>query len=347
MNGSVLRLGPLDELRVSVGSQPLATVVSLLADALGQVAQGVPEPWRAAARRACPPAAARALRPACESGRLWLPDSLSPLPLDSDEVPVQLERIAALAPALLAADLTRRFPSRMPAVWQRVLDRPGPFVRGYVEAAGRIWASFAPMWRRARHLLELEAERVGIASVTGTLEAVLTRLGPRIGYTAEGLVLPGVLPGAPPGAAPGGPRPVDGARPLDGARPEQRLLMVPLLSGTGACAIGLEGGGPAWIGYPVPGLRELTTPGRPADSRGAAAPLEAVLGAVRARVLRHAHQRPTMGEISALLCCAPGAVTHHCKQLEAAGLVRRRRQGQQVRLLLTRRGESLLGVLTS
>ncbi|MCH6163097.1 ArsR family transcriptional regulator [Streptomyces marispadix] len=328
MNGSVLKLGPLDELRVSVGSQPLATVVSLLADALGTVAQGVPEPWRAAARRACPPAAARALRPACESGRLWLPDSLSPQPLDTDEVPVQLERIAALAPARLAADLMRRFPSRMPAVWQRVLDRPGPFVRGYVEAAGRIWASFTPMWRRTRHLLEVEAERVGIASVTGTLEAVLTRLGPRIGYTAEGLLLPG------------------GHRPLAGGRPEQRLLMVPLLSGADACAVGMEGGGPAWIGYPVPGLRELTTLGKPADGRGAA-PLETVLGAVRARVLRHAHHRPTMGEISALLGCAPGAVTHHCKQLEAAGLVRRRRQGQQVRLLLTRRGESLLGVLAS
>lgn len=325
MNDSVLRLGPLDDLRVSVGRQPLPTVLSLLADSLGTVVQGVPSAWRSAARRACPAAAVRALKPVCESRRLWLPTCLSPLPLDSDEVPDQLDRMAALAPDRLADDLAERFPSGIPPKWQRVLDRSEPFVRAYVEAMNSVWAAFAPVWRRSRHLLELEAERIGTASVTGTLDAALSCLGPRVTRTSEGLRLPGGRTKA-----------------LDVR--ERRLQLVPLASGTKACVVGTGRTGAPWIGYPVPGLRELMSDATPADT-GASGPLEAVLGGMRALVLRHAHRGLTMGEISALLRCAPGAATHHCKQLEAAGLVRRRRQGQQVRLVLTQRGERLLGVL--
>lgn len=327
MYESVLRLGPLDDLRVSVGRQPLPTVLSLLADALGTVVQGVPSDWRTAARKACPAAAMRVLRPACESGRLWLPTCLSPLPLDSDGVPEQLERMAALAPYRLAGDLAEQFPTGIPPKWQRVLDCSEPFVRAYIEAMTRIWSAFAPVWQRSRHLLELEAERIGIASVTGTLEAALACLGPRVSRTADGLRLPG------------------GRTQILDVR-ERRLQLVPLVSGSRACVVGLGRTGSPWIGYPVPGLRKLMSDVTLTDSR-TSGPLEAVLGGMRALVLRHAHRGLTMGEISALLRCAPGAATHHCKQLEAAGLVRRKRQGQQVRLVLTQRGERLLGVLTA
>ncbi len=171
-------------------------------------------------------------------------------------------------------------------------------------------------------------ERIGIAAVTETMDTALTGLGPRVHRTREGLRLPG--------------RRVDTLE-----LPGRRLLLVPLVSGTTAAVLGLGGKGPSWIGYPVPGLRELTDGAATTNHHRVLDPLEAVLGDMRARVMRHAHRGLTMGEVSALLQCAPGAATHHCKQLEAAGLVRRKRQGQQVRLLLTRRGERLLGALAS
>ncbi|MDJ0460329.1 hypothetical protein [Streptomyces sp. H27-C3] len=312
-----------------MGRQPLPTVLSLLADALGAAVQGVPPGWRSAARAACPSTTVQALGPAYESHGLWLPDCLSPLPLDTDAVPAQLDRLAAVGAEQLAGEVAERFPAGVPHAWQRVLDRPEPFVHGYVEATAGIWAAFAPVWRRSRHLLELEAERIGIATVTGTLDSALAGLGPRVHRTREGLSLPG--------------------RRKDRESlelPDRRLLLVPLVSGTTACVLGLGRRGPSWIGYPVPGLRELAS-GAATANRRARDPLEAVLGVVRARVMRLAHRGLTMGEVSSLLCCAPGATTHHCKLLEAAGLVRRKRQGQQVRLLLTRRGERLLGVLAS
>lgn len=321
----MLRLGPVGCLKVSVCRQPLPTVLSLLADALGAAVQGVPPEWRSAARRACPRAAARALGPACGRDRLWLPDCLSPSPLDTEDVPAQLDRAAAVTAEQLAEELTERFPAGIPDAWQRVLERPAPFIDGYVHAAAGIWSAFAPVWHRSRHLLEREVERIGIAAVTETLDTALTGLGPRVHRAREGLWLPG-----------------RGTGTLE--LPDRRLLLVPLVSGTTAAVLGLGGKGPSWIGYPVPGLRELAYGAATGNDR-APDPLEAVLGGMRARVMRHAHRGLTMGEVSALLQCAPGAATHHCKLLEAAGLVRRKRQGQQVRLLLTGRGERLLGAL--
>jgi DNA-binding transcriptional ArsR family regulator len=324
-----LRLGPTEELKVSVGRQPLPTVLSLLADALGAAVQGVPPGWRAAARAACPSAAAQVLVPVCERKGLWLPDCLSPLPLDTDSVPAQLDRMATVPSDQLAGEVGERFPDGVPPGWQRAIERPALFVHGYVNALAGVWSAFAPVWRQSRHLLELEAERIGIATVTGTLDSALALLGPRVRRTREGLSLPG-----------------RGAGHDTRELPHGRLLLVPLVSGTTASVLGLDGRGPSWIGYPVPGLRELAS-GTAVVKHRAMDPLEAVLGGMRARVMRLAHLGPTMGEISSLLHCAPGATTHHCKLLEAAGLVRRRRQGQQVRLLLTRRGERLLGVLAS
>ncbi|MFD7118980.1 hypothetical protein ACFWAA_18355 [Streptomyces sp. NPDC059922] len=322
---SVLWLGRVDDLRVSVGYQPLPTLMSLVTDALGVAGQGVPSAVRSAVRAACPADAAQVLRPACGGGSLWLPDCLSPLPLDRSGVRAQLDRMEALAPERLAGDLAAGFPEGVPVGWRRVADRPGPFVRAYVQVMLSVWTVFAPVWRRSRELLDLEAERIGIASVTGTLAGVFGDLSPRVGYAPGLLRLPDRSPG-------------------ECELRERRLLLVPLVSGSSASVVGLGREECAWIGYPLPGLRELCA-GRGRAERVRTDPLEAVLGRMRARLLRQAHRGPTMGEVSALLGCAPGAVTHHCKQLEAAGLIRRRRQGQQVRVRLTRRGQRLLGAL--
>ena len=52
-------------------------------------------------------------------------------------------------------------------VWAPVLDAPERWLRGYGAAMERVWAELEPRWRRAAHLLELEAERIEAAAARG------------------------------------------------------------------------------------------------------------------------------------------------------------------------------------
>jgi DNA-binding MarR family transcriptional regulator len=69
--------------------------------------------------------------------------------------------------------------------------------------------------------------------------------------------------------------------------------------------------------------------------------LELLLGPVRARVLTAVTGPLTMGELATLTRLTPSAITYHCERLDAAGLVRRERQGREVRVTLTPRAERL------
>jgi DNA-binding MarR family transcriptional regulator len=88
----------------------------------------------------------------------------------------------------------------------------------------------------------------------------------------------------------------------------------------------------------VPGAGRLFD-GAPPPALGNA--LELLLGPVRAQVLSAVTKPLTMGELALLTRLTPSAITYHCERLGAAGLVRRERQGREVRVTLTPRGERL------
>ena len=63
------------------------------------------------------------------------------------------------------------------------------------------------------------------------------------------------------------------------------------------------------------------TPARASHSFPNDVCMNAVVGEVRAKILRQCARRPTMGDVATRLAIAPGTVTYHCQQLEDAGVI--------------------------
>ncbi|QKW05123.1 helix-turn-helix transcriptional regulator [Streptomyces sp. NA04227] len=320
-----LGLGPLDRLRLSVAAHQGATLLSIVADALGGRAQGLPEHWRRLVRRTAPPGADAVLAPLFDPAYSVIPDCLTPTALMPDgDVPGQCAHLAELAPDILLGELEAEFPDFVPPQWQPVVDRPGQWLRSYAQVLERVWEEFAPVWRRAAPLLGRETERVGVAAVTGNVDVLLGSVSPRFRYAQERLLLPD-------------------QQAAGFALDDRRLLLVPIVSGPGASMFALDRPDLVWIGYPVPGIGHLWEDGDRVPPGTDA--LQLLLGPRRAEVLRGCGQPLAMGDLATRIGCSPGTLTYHCAQLEQAGLLRRERRGQQVMLSRTDRGDALLDLL--
>ncbi|WP_050514557.1 MarR family transcriptional regulator [Streptomyces rimosus] len=238
----------------------------------------------------------------------------------------EIERIADTTPDSLLADLERTFGGEAPAAWRKVVDHPAAFLISYSGLVRAVWDAVAPVWHRAKPLLEREIERVGTASVTGTMGALLAGLSPRTAFVDGHLRLPDHTP-------------------LAHGVAVRKLTLMPLVSGTRACVLRLGDDGHAYIGYPVTGLAPLLGGGED-RAEGSADALALTLGELRAVILRKGNQSVSMGKLADLLHCTAGTVTYHCRQLEQAGLLYRERQGREVRVLRTLRGDALVDALS-
>ncbi len=74
------------------------------------------------------------------------------------------------------------------------------------------------------------------------------------------------------------------------------------------------------------------------------AKLVALLGEPRALILDGLDAPASCGDIAKELQMVPAGATHHLRSLEAAGLVKRRRDGQRVIVERTARGSELLAL---
>ncbi|MGW4790899.1 hypothetical protein ACWEPC_00600, partial [Nonomuraea sp. NPDC004297] len=177
----------------------------------------------------------------------------------------------------------------------------------------------APLWQRARPLLDREVERVGVTSVRGGPELLLGTLSTRVVHDGHGLRFPG---------------PERGTYELG----ERTIVLVPMLAGRDAVVLGLDDPGAVWIAYPVPGAASLwRRPAAPAKDD-----LSALVGPVRAGLL-HALDRPmTMSMLATDLRLAPSGLTYHCDRLRAGRLITRERRGREVWIARTHRAEELL-----
>jgi DNA-binding transcriptional ArsR family regulator len=320
-----LRIGPPSAVPASVVPHPGATLLSLVADALGGRPQGVPPRWRRAVRAAAPAGAEQVIRPLFAPEYSVIPDCLTPsATLPGAALGGQFERLADLEPDVLLAELADEFDGQPPAQWRPVVEDPRAWLVGYAAVLRGVWDAFAPVWHRAGQLVERETERVGVAVVGDGLGTVLAGLNARYRFSGTSLYLPDPQPEV-----------------FDLAG--RRIVLVPMASGSGASVFGFDRPGFVWLGYPVPGLSLLWDDRPPPDP--ATDPLTLVLGVARATILRQAGRRPTMSEVATGLGGSAATATYHCQQLELAGLLIRERQGRQVRLRLTPRGESLLDLL--
>ena len=326
-------VGSLEHLHLSVSRHPGTTLFSLLAGVFGDRPQGMPPAWRRAVRESVRPDDAAAFRHVMASGHPWLPDSLALTRGVRDggagtHTAGVVDELDALDAEVLQREIARQFgDDAVPEHWRGIADRPRRFLDAYRRLATSVWSTFCPLWRQADGLLLREAERVGVASVTGGLVPLLNTLGAKVRYADGRLELPHACPTH-----------------LAG-RGGRRLVLAPLASGFSACAYSAEDPELIWIGYPLPGLGRLTE-GADAEPRTASDPLELVLGPVRATILRDARRRPSVSETARHAHITVSTATYHCAQLAHAGLLDRVRHGREVRLQLTDTGAELLDLLS-
>jgi DNA-binding transcriptional ArsR family regulator len=319
-----LRLGRLGDVRVEIGSTPTPTLISLVAAALGGPSQGVAPQWVRQIRRALPPDDAAAVGPVFSRPSVILPDCLSGLGLNQP-MSSQLERFAAIRPDEFRRGVTDLYNGgrALPAPWQPALRQPRRWVDHYVSVLTAAWQAYAPVWRRAAELRARETERVGVAVVSGGLDALLSGLSSRAYFSGETLYLADRTPYRVPLAG-------------------RRVVLVPLASGSSASIFNLDEPDLVWFGYPMPGLETLMVPPQPAGTDA----LTLLLGPIRATILRALARPTTMGSLAGRLNSGPSTATYHCVQLASAGLVVRRRDGREVRVQRTPRGDALVELLS-
>lgn len=322
-----LRLGSLDDIRISLVPHQGATLLSLVADVFGGRSHGVPRRWRQLLSTAVSTVGPAVLRPLFAPGYSVIPDCVTPTACMPDgDAAAQFTQLADLSPDTLLDELETEFDGAVPPQWRLVVERPQQWIHAYARLLQCVWQEFHPIWKNAEGLIRRETERVGAALVQGCAEAILQGLSERFRLVDGSLRLPD---------------PQGETYALDG----RRLVLVPVVSGPGASMFALDRPDLVWIGYPMPGIGRLwDTPATATASKKD--PLSLVVGQLRAAILRVTAHSLTMGELAVLLNCSPANATHHCSHLVDAGLLERHREGRHVRISRTERGEAVVGLLS-
>lgn len=318
-----LYLGDPDRVRVSVAPAPMASLISLVVDALGGPRQGIAPDWIRTIRRALPGDAARAVTPMFDRTRALLPACLTPLGIDGSPVREQLQRVADLTPDALAQGVEQLGPGDPPLPWRGALRRPRYWLNLYARVLNAAWQAYGPIWQQSTALRTREAERIGGAVVTGNFDVLLSGLSTRARYSDQTLYLSDRHP----------------YRVELGDRP---VVLVPLVSGTSASVFNLDEPDNVWLGYPVPGLQRLGVGPVPSSTDS----LSLLIGPIRAAILRALDRPTSMGRLADHLDAGPSTATYHCIQLASAGLVVRQRVGREVRIQRTPRGDALVDLLS-
>jgi hypothetical protein len=306
--------------QVRMASSPLATLTELSFEACGRP-KGSPSSWPVAVREALWPGDLALLGPVfCPGGPPYVPDCLVPRPashlVSFDD---ELDRLAAVAADQLAMEIEADGVLGSP--WSMVARAPRRWLDGYVPAMRRAWSAVEPLWRRAAPLMEREVERVGVALARGALDQVIDGLHRSSHVHDDRWFLY--------------------SHPLPETVAED-LVLAPMVIGSGALLVTTERDAVTYVAYPLPGARRVAHHDGDLDCGAGGAGLEVLLGGPRATILRRLDQPVTAGRLSADLQLAPGAITHHLRALERAGLITRERDGRNVVVHRRARGTSLL-----
>ncbi|GAA1662661.1 hypothetical protein GCM10009765_10180 [Fodinicola feengrottensis] len=318
--GTSLEVGGTTAVQLSIN--PLVSLFSTLADSIGGPTQGTPPAVRTAVRAAV--SRPSLLQPLFASETVAVPDCLLPFGRPGRvALADQLAELRSLRPEVLVEEIETMFSGNPPLCWAPVLAHPARWLVGYADALEEIWTATEQLWSRAQNLLALEAERVGMAVVTASVDVLLGSLSSRYSY-ADGML---TLPDRYPMTATLGDRP---------------LVLAPLFSGIGASAFNLDMAELVWVGYPVPGIGSIWE--RETPTTGADDPLSVLVGTVRATLLRGLSRPMSMSDAATLASCSATTMTHHCHYLERAGLIERRRRQRSIMIHRSPRGDGLVDI---
>jgi hypothetical protein len=263
-------------------------------------------------RLAADPVAAAAVRAAL--GRNWIADMLAPAPLGAGEQPfaAELARIRAATPGQVAADLEVSLGGPLPEELRR------PDVAGRLaDLLQWVWdASVRPYWPDRRRVLEADilarSARLGAGGWVGALDGM--RSGIRWLGSGRLQINARKYP----------PRDISGAQ----------LLFVPVTPAHG------------WTSWEEPHRYALIYPAAGvlagSGQTPPPAPLAALIGPGRARVLMLLDTPKSTTQLVALTGLGLGSVGRHLKVLLDAGMVQRRRAGRSVLYSRTRAGGTMI-----
>ncbi|MDR7323029.1 MULTISPECIES: helix-turn-helix domain-containing protein [Catenuloplanes] len=251
------------------------------------------------------------------------PDAFEPAPPSAR--PSLAEELAGLRRTrseVLAAQCAKHYPEGVPEFLTPYLrDGDAAFGR-LADAMTAFWElAIAPRWPAMRAVLEDEILSHARVLAERGPAAVLGGLSGAVGWTAPVLSLPKRRESA-----------------LHGD--DGRLLLIPVLLAQGRPTVSTDDPGTLLVTFQARGAAVLSTPERPP----AGEPLDVLIGAGRATVLRALAVPATTSGLAAVLGRAPSTISEHLTGLQEAGLVSRSRANRQVLYALTPRGVALLAL---
>jgi DNA-binding transcriptional ArsR family regulator len=247
-------------------------------------------------------------------GRRWIADFLAPAPLGEGEQPFpeELAPIRDTDPAHVLADLEISLAGQVPAL----LHRPDVAPR-LADLLQWVWTDCVlPYWPRRRRIIEADilarSARLGYGGWTAALDG----LRPGIHWLGNGRLQINAHNYPPQDIS------------------TAQLMFVPITTGRG------------WVSWSEPHRYALTYPcaGVLAEARQAPvpAPLTALLGSGRARILILLDTPKSTTQLVALTGLGLGSVGRHLKILLDAHLVQRRRAGRSMLYSRTQPGNTLV-----
>jgi DNA-binding transcriptional ArsR family regulator len=263
-------------------------------------------------RLAGDPLVARAVRAAL--GRRWIADVFAPAPLGDGEQPfaAELTQIRAAAPEQVTADLAVALGGPVPDE----LRRPDLAAR-MADLLEWVWdGCVRPYWPARRRILEADILARSAQLGAGGWTAALDGMRPGTRWLGHGRLQINAINYPP--------------RDISGAQ----LLFVPVTPGQG------------WTTWDEPHRYALIYPCAgvlaQAGQAPVPAPLAALIGPGRARVLILLETPKSTTQLVALTGLGLGSVGRHLKVLLDAGLVQRRRAGRSVLYSQTQAGAALV-----
>lgn len=315
----------LARVSVEIAVVPHLSVFAAAFDAFASRTPGLPPGVTESVRSAVSRSRLHAFQPMGDLTRSMLPDCVLPSPPDRRmTVEGYLESLRDLSADDVRASIAKEQPEHLSVQWLRIADKPKPWIDAFAVAMGQVATATKALLERARVVLDREIERVGTAVVTGVLPEALGCLSPRAALRGNAVIF-------------------DYPRPGHHEMGDRQLILAPMICGRSVLLSTFDPPDAVWIAYPARGLADLWT--SPRESRPKGDPLELILGASRARLLR-AVARPTqITMLASELVCAMSTATFHCSHLESMGLVTKIRRGREVWVRRTERAENLLHLM--
>ena len=299
-----------------VAPAPVHSLLMALRDAAGAERAGTPEAWGRLIRAHLTRRDYEVLAPLSTSRPTLVPSALVPLPEPGAQTLKDgLEQLVAGEDAL-GGEIQECLDAGGAGDWRDAAGDPHRWIRGLALALTRAWSGFRPIWQARQEWLAAEVERITDAAQRGAHLHVLGDLIACAHVREDRWVFEW-----------------PGTQDVRLDLPDRGLTLIPLVSGSRASIVDVDGPVVRAVGYP------LRT--RPREQEPT---LEALLGIPRARILRELDEPATNNRLAAVLQTVPSAATHHVTALVAAGLVVRDRSNGTLLVRRTARGDALLAL---